>query len=157
MILIYIDMSENNQECVEKPVSNCEKNIIEILHKIQEEEGFLSKVRLEKVSLETGIPLSKIYGIITFYSYFKLDKSAQNIIQVCDGTACHVRGSEKLMDEISNSLGIKDGEMTEDGKFSHEVVRCLGMCASAPLIKINEDVYPKLTPNDIKLILEKYK
>ena len=149
-------MSENIQESIEKPKSKDEQNIIEILHKIQEEEGFLSKVRLEKVSLETGIPLSKIYGIITFYSYFKLDKSAQNIIQVCDGTACHVRGSEKLMEEVCNCIGIKDGEMTEDGKFSHEVVRCLGMCASAPLVKINEDVYPKLTPKDIKSILEKY-
>lgn len=148
-------MSENNEEQIPKEKAD-KHNIIEILHKIQEEDGFLSEPRLEKVSLDTGIPLSKIFGIITFYSYFKLNKAAANIIQICDGTACHVRGSEKLMDEVKDSLGIPEGQMTEDGKFSHEVVRCLGMCASAPLIKINEDVYPKLSPSEIKEILQKY-
>ncbi|MFW5852960.1 MAG: NAD(P)H-dependent oxidoreductase subunit E [Nanoarchaeota archaeon] len=138
---------ENNKEM---------KNIIELLHNIQEEEGFLSKFRLERLSTETGVPLSKIYGIITFYSYFKLNKAAKNKIQICDGTACHVRGSEKLLSETEKCTNISEGEITEDGKFSIEIVRCLGMCASAPIIKINEDVYPTVAPKDIESILEKY-
>ena len=131
--------------------------IIKILQDIQEKDGHLSKEKLEYVSYDTGIPLSKIYGIVTFYSFFKLSKTAKNKIQVCDGTACHVRGSEKLIDEIKSELNIAPGEITEDSKFSHDVVRCLGMCASAPLVKINNDVYPKINPDDVKKILESFK
>ena len=130
------------------------RETIKILQDLQKKDGYISKEQLESVSKEKNIPLSKLYGIVTFYSFFKLDKAAKNIIQVCDGTACHVRGSEKLMRAVTDTLQIKEGEMSEDGNFSVEVVRCLGMCASAPLIKINDDVHPKVEPEKIKELID---
>ncbi|MFW6231392.1 MAG: NAD(P)H-dependent oxidoreductase subunit E [Nanoarchaeota archaeon] len=132
------------------------KEVIRMLQELQQKDGYLSREKLVEVGNETGMPLSEIYGIVTFYSFFKLNKAAKNIIQVCDGTACHVRGSEKLIDEVKAQLGIGEGEMTEDGTFSMEVVRCLGMCASAPLIKINDDVHPKVSKDQVKDLIGKY-
>jgi NADP-reducing hydrogenase subunit HndA len=132
------------------------KEVIKRLQELQKSDGYISREKLVDLGKEVNMPLSELYGIVTFYSFFKLNKAAKNVIQVCDGTACHVRGSEPLMDEVQKLLNITHGQMTPDGKFSMDVVRCLGMCASAPLLKINDELYPKIKPEDIKSILEKY-
>lgn len=129
-------------------------NMIEKLQQIQDEKGFLPKESLVNIAKEFNISLTKLYGVITFYSFFKLNKGAKNKIQVCNGTACHVRGAEDLTKKITEVLNIEEDEVTENGVFSLEVVRCLGMCASAPLIRINDEVFPKLKVESIKQIID---
>jgi len=132
------------------------KEVIKRLQGLQKADGYISREKLVELGKEVNMPLSELYGIITFYSFFKLNKAAKNVIQVCDGTACHVRGSEPLMEEVQKILNITPGQMTPDGKFSIDIVRCLGMCASAPVVKINDDVHPKVSREQIKSILDKY-
>ncbi|MFP4189732.1 MAG: NAD(P)H-dependent oxidoreductase subunit E [Candidatus Woesearchaeota archaeon] len=144
-------ISETGQDSV------ADGKVIERLQRIQIEYGYLPKESLVAMSKEFDIPLSKLYGIVTFYSFFKLNKGAENKIQVCDGTACHVHGAEDLTKKLTEILGIEDGEVTEDGKFSLETVRCLGMCASAPIIRINDEVYPKVDIENVKSIIDEHR
>jgi NADP-reducing hydrogenase subunit HndA len=109
------------------------------------------------VSDEMGVPLEKIYGIVTFYSFFSLYPKGRNSISVCLGTACYVKGSGEIFNEISSRLGIKNGECTADGAFSLDACRCVGACGLAPVMIINEDVYGRVTIDQIYDILEKYK
>lgn len=133
-----------------------DNNVIEELQKIQEEHGYLPEENLKEL-VRRGIPGTDIYGVATFYSQFSFQKPAKHVISVCDGTACHVRGSKDLLDALQKILDIEEGQTTEDGLFSLDVVRCLGLCASAPLIKIDEEVYAKIAPEQIEGILNKYR
>ena len=108
------------------------------------------------ISEETGIPLEKIYGVATFYAQFALEPKGENQISVCLGTACYVKGSQLVLDEIEKQLGIKAGSVTPDGKFSIEACRCVGACGLAPVMMINGEVYGRLTPADVAGILAKY-
>ncbi len=103
-----------------------------------------------------GISLSEVYGVATFYAQFALQPKGRFQISVCLGTACYVKGSGKIFDKISEELGIKSGECTPDGKFSLEACRCIGACGLAPVMKINDEVYGKLTPDSVADILKKY-
>ncbi len=103
-----------------------------------------------------GISLSEVYGVATFYAQFALQPKGRFQISVCLGTACYVKGSGKIFDTISEELGIKSGECTPDGKFSLEACRCIGACGLAPVMKINDEVYGKLTPDSVVDILKKY-
>lgn len=130
--------------------------LIPVLHKAQEIYGYLPIEVQKMVSEGLGIPLTEIYGVVTFYTQFTLQPKGKYHIGVCLGTACYVKGSGKIIDKIKEKLGIEVAECTDDGKFSLEATRCIGACGLAPVITINEDVYGRLSVDDIEEILEKY-
>lgn len=129
---------------------------IPLLQEIQKRHGYLPEDILEAVACESGIPLSDLYGVATFYSQFRFVPSGKHLIKVCKGTACHVSGADILFSTISDALGIDEGGTTEDLKFSLESVACLGCCSLAPVVMIGEKVYGKLTASKIKKILKGY-
>lgn len=127
-----------------------------ILQDLQKEYGYIPKEKLVELSGYLDIPLSRLYSMATFYKALSLTPKGENIIKVCDGTACHIRSSKSLLDEIRSTLGIKPGETTKDGKFSLETVNCLGSCAIAPVMVINDKYYGKLTSSMVREILKEY-
>ena len=131
--------------------------LIDVLSEIQAEYGYVSEQNMRRIEQVLKIPLSEIYGVVTFYAAFKLKPFGKYRIVVCDGTACHVKGSRKLDNVIKDELGIEEGGITSDGLFSLELVRCLGLCASAPVLKVNDAVYAKCTPEKVREIIAEYK
>lgn len=119
--------------------------------------GYLPLEMLQVISRRLSIPMSEIYGVATFYSQFSFIPKGENIISVCLGTACYVKGAQKILEEIEDQLNIKAGNTTPDLLFSIDSTRCIGDCSLAPVILINEDVYPRLKTDDIKGILDKYR
>ena len=132
-------------------------NLIMVLHQVQQAYGYIPRNIAIEVSEMLEVPLAKIYGVVTFYNFFKLQKAGKYIIQVCLGTACYLRGGDDLMKELEKDLGIGCGGTTPDGLFSIEAVRCLGCCGLAPVIVINGEVHGKLENKDIPGIIEKYR
>ena len=108
------------------------------------------------IAEELDVPLEKVYGVATFYAQFALSPKGRYNISVCLGTACYVKGSDKVLEKISEEIGIEPGECTEDAKFSLEACRCIGACGLAPVMTVNDDVYGRLTPEEIPEILAKY-
>lgn len=134
------------------------KNLISRLQSEQREKSYISDAAIKAISLELDIPVSRIYGVVTFYSQFRLHPVGRHIIKVCRGTACHVAGSLKLLGELKNLLGISDGrDTTSDGRFTVEEVACLGCCSLAPAVMIDDDVHGKLNMQKLKALLEDYK
>ena len=131
-------------------------NLIMILHKVQEEFGFIPRDAADQVSEMIKVPLAKIYGVITFYHFFKLTKPGDYNIQVCMGTACYLKGGDGLVEEIESLLGIKTNEVTKDGKFSIEAVRCVGCCGLAPVLVVGEEVFGKVTKDQLPGIISKF-
>lgn len=129
---------------------------LSILQDLQKEYNYIPKDLLIELSEYMDMPLSKLYSMATFYKALSLIPKGKNIIKVCDGTACHIRSSNSLLDELEKTLGIKPGETTKDGKFSLETVNCLGSCAIAPVMVINDKYYGKLTPSMVREILKEY-
>jgi NADH-quinone oxidoreductase subunit E len=132
-------------------------SLIMMLHKIQETFGYISREAAEKLSLMSGIPLARVYGVITFYHFFKTTKPGKFKISVCLGTACYLKGGQDLIDETRAILSLKPDEVTEDGLFSIDPVRCVGCCGLAPVITVNNDTYGKLTPDMLPAIIAKYR
>ncbi len=130
--------------------------IIQILHEAQEIYGYLPIEVQKIISTETGVPLAEIFGIVTFYSQFSLNPKGEYQIGVCLGTACYVKGSGEILEEIKEILGIDVGECTPDGKFSIDATRCIGACGLAPVLTINDDVYGRLKVGEMAEILKKY-
>lgn len=130
-----------------------ESSAIPILQAIQKDYGYISKEQMQEVCSNSSIKENKIYGIATFYSQFKLVPAGENLIRVCKGTACHVRGADSLLEVIKEELQIGIGETTSDNKFTLETVACLGCCSLAPVIMINGKVYGKLTGDKLRKIL----
>lgn len=130
--------------------------IMGALHEVQDEYGYISESNQKYLSDMLDIPLSEIYGIITFYSRFSLQPKGKYNIQVCMGTACYVKGSEKVMDKFKSLLGIGIDELTADGMFSIESVRCIGACGLAPAIVVNSEVYGKVDESMVEGIIAKY-
>ena len=143
-------------EKIAKKYKNVEGGIISALHEVQDTYGYISSTAQKYLSKELNVPMSEIYGIITFYSRFSLVPKGKYNIQVCMGTACYVKGSEKVLNRFKEKLGIKEGETTSDGKFSIESVRCIGACGLAPAIVINEEVYGKMDEKKVDELIEKY-
>ena len=141
---------------IAKKYKNVEGGIISALHEVQDTYGYISSTAQKYLSKELNVPMSEIYGIITFYSRFSLVPKGKYNIQVCMGTACYVKGSEKVLNRFKEKLGIKEGETTSDGKFSIESVRCIGACGLAPAIVINEEVYGKMDEKKVDELIEKY-
>jgi NADH-quinone oxidoreductase subunit E len=128
-------------------------NLIPLLQGAQELFGFISKDAFIKLSRETGIPLSDMYGVATFYAQFRLNPVGRHIIKVCHGTACHVQHAVEITESLEEALKVKDGETTEDRLFTLESVACLGCCSLAPVMMIGEQTYGKLTGSEaVKII-----
>ena len=131
--------------------------VISILEDIQEIHGYLPKDVLEQVSERLDVHLSQLFSLATFYSAFTLKPRGKHTIRVCLGTACHVRGAPKIVDELSRLLDIKPSDTTEDMKFTLETVRCVGCCSLAPVIRVDKDTYGYNTMGRMPKILAKYK
>ena len=130
--------------------------VMQILQEAQEIYGYLPQEVLETISIEIDTPLEELYGIATFYAQFSFNPKGRYKIAVCLGTACYVKGAGDIFDRISKRLGIKSGECTDDGKFSLEACRCIGACGLAPVIMINEEVYGRLTVDEVDKVIDKY-
>jgi NADH-quinone oxidoreductase subunit E len=133
------------------------KNLIQILQDLQDEFNYLPEKIITHIAKELNVSEHHIFGVATFYSQFKFIKPGKHIIRVCMGTACHVLGAESLLDNLSRDLAIKPGETTKDGLFSIESVYCLGCCALAPVMLIDDDVYGSMTAAKTNRILRKYR
>lgn len=130
--------------------------LMPILQQAQEIYGYLPIEVQEIIASEMDIPLEEIYGVVTFYSQFTLNPKGKYTISVCLGTACYVKGSGDIFNKLSETLGISGGETTPDGKYSLVDCRCIGACGLAPVLTVNEDVYGRLTVDDVEGILAKY-
>ena len=140
-----------------KKYSADKDNLIRILEDVQEKFGYIPEVAQLEVANHLKMPLAEVYGVITFYSRFTTEPKGKYNVSICLGTACFVKGSEKLLDKAKQMLKIEEGQTTEDGKFTLEATRCLGACGLAPVMMINGEVYGRLTPDEIPGILAKYK
>jgi len=132
-------------------------DLIPILQDIQDKNGWLSESSIVDVGEHLKLPVSKIYGVATFYNQFRFNPKGKFHVQVCRGTACHVLGSSSVLMELEKNLKIKADETTKDGLFSLEVVACIGACGLAPVISINGEFHAKVTSASIKQIIENYK
>lgn len=130
-------------------------SLIQVLHAAQQLFGYLSADVIRYVAGGLKLPLSHVYGVITFYHFFTMVPRGKHQILVCRGTACHVRGAEGLMDRLQQQLGIKEGETTKDNLLSLHSARCIGACSLAPAIAVDEDVYGKLSPDKIPKFCQK--
>lgn len=148
-----------NEAKIDKILEKYEREaggLIPILQEVQKIYGYLPEGILTYVSERSRVPLSKIYGIVTFYAQFSLVPRGRNTIKICLGTACHVKGAKRVLAKLEEALGIKVGGTSSDSKFTLEIVRCLGTCFLAPVMMINRDYFGKLTPDKVGKILEQY-
>lgn len=130
--------------------------LILVLEDVQDVLGYLPKAIQRKISLGLGIPFSEVYGVVTFYSFFTMAPRGRHIVKCCLGTACYVRGSKKILEKLSGTLGVKPGDTTPDRRFSLETVRCLGACGLAPVITADDDTFRHVKPNRVVELLENY-
>ncbi len=146
-----IDFIEENRK-----LERSESQLIATLHMVQHHFGYLSKEAMAAVSQLAQIPFAKVTGVATFYHFFRLQPRGKHIINVCMGTACYVKGADKLSQRLMDELGIHFGETTKDGMFSLESSRCLGTCGLAPVVMVDDEVYGPVTAAEIGVILDKY-
>ncbi len=128
-----------------------------VLSDIQKEYGYIPLEVQEIVSEKLGMPVSEIYGVVTFYSFFSLTPKGKYVIGVCLGTACYVKGGQNVLDKFANLLNIKSGQTTEDGLFTLDSLRCIGACGIAPAVSINGKVYSKVTVDEVSKIIDSYR
>ena len=131
-------------------------NLIMILHDIQDAFGYIPEHVARRIATLLDIPLARIYEVLTFYHYFKLNQPGKYKVSVCMGTACYLKGSNEILDELKNILHVKEGETTSDGLFYIECVRCLGCCGLAPVIAVNDTIYGNLKKGDVVDIISRY-
>ncbi len=131
-------------------------NLIMILHEIQNHYGYVPREVAFELRRLLGIPLARIYEVITFYNYFKLDPPGKHLISVCMGTACYLKGTPGILSEIKNLLNVQEGQTTPDGEFHLQVVRCLGCCGLAPVLMVDEKIYGKVKKENVINILSEY-
>ncbi|MDF1615965.1 MAG: NAD(P)H-dependent oxidoreductase subunit E [Firmicutes bacterium HGW-Firmicutes-2] len=130
--------------------------LIRVLHKAQGIFGFLPQEVQKFIAKKLDLSTAKVFGVVSFYSYFTMEPKGENPIAICMGTACYVRGAEKVQDAFIKELGIKVGETTADGKFSLDALRCVGACGLAPVVLVGEKVYGRVTVEDVKKIISNY-
>ncbi len=140
-----------------KSFNNDSGELINVLHKCQEHFGYLPKEVQEEIALCLKTPVSRVYGVVTFYSFFTMKPRGKYPISICMGTACYVCGAEKIVEEFERVLGIKVGGTTSDGKFSLETLRCIGACGLAPVVMIDKKIYGKVKVEEIQNIIKQYK
>ena len=151
------------QDAIDKILEICDRYADEpsplllILSTVQKEFGYIPLEVQQLISAKTGIPVSEIYGVVTFYNFFSLEPKGKYVIGCCIGTACYVKGGQKVLDKFAELLHIKPGETTEDGLFSLDALRCLGACGIAPALSISGKVYPKVTLDQVPTIIKEYR
>ncbi|MBN1651154.1 MAG: NADH-quinone oxidoreductase subunit NuoE [Bacteroidales bacterium] len=150
-------MTQGTKNILDKYANADRDSLIPILQEIQDNEGWLSEEALTSIGNHLNMPVSKVYGVATFYNQFRFQPQGQYHIQVCRGTACHVLGSATVLDEIKKKLKIEVGETTKDGLFSLEIVACIGTCGLAPVININGNFHAGVTVQSLDEIIESYK
>ena len=148
------DIVEYIASCMEKPRS--ESYLIAVLQKVQNKFGYLSNEHMDEVSQLMQIPAARVTGVATFYHYFSFVPRGRYRIIICMGTACFVRGADGILRHLSELLGIDEGQTTGDGLFSLETTRCLGACALAPIVVVNDKIYGNVKPADLTGILKEY-
>jgi NADH-quinone oxidoreductase subunit E/NADP-reducing hydrogenase subunit HndA len=154
---------ELKQEQVDKIHTICdtygnqEGELINILHKTQETFGYLPAEVQEVIADKMEIPAARVYGVVTFYSFFTMIPRGEYPVSICTGTACYVRGAEKVLEEFKKQLDIQVGETTPDGKFSLSCLRCVGACGLAPVILIGEKTFGRVAPDDVEGILDQFR
>ncbi len=152
-------------ECIENKIKsdmkeilgkyqNSKDNLIQILNEVQEQFGYIPLIAQKEISQYLNISLAEIYGVITFYSRFTLEPKGEYTVSVCLGTACFVKGSEKLLDRLKERLKIEPGKTTSDGKYSLDTTRCIGACGIAPVFTVNGEVYGKATVKKLDEVLD---
>ena len=139
-----------------KEFNNEKGELINVLHKVQTSFGYLPAEVQEIISREINVPLATVYGVVTFYSFFTMTPKGEHPISICLGTACYVRGAEKVLDEFKKQLNLQVGDTTPDGKFSLSCLRCVGACGLAPVVMIGEKVYGRVAPDGVKDIIAEY-
>ena len=127
--------------------------LVPILQKVQEQIGYLPKSAIQKIAKFTGLTESHVFGVASFYTQFRLHPTGKTKVCVCRGTACHVRGGVQIIEEIERQLGIKEGKSTPDLEYSLETVACVGCCALAPVVTINDEVHGRMTLKDVAKII----
>ena len=137
--------------------NNDKTELINVLHKTQEHFGYLPAEVQELIAAELNMSVAKVYGVVTFYSFFTMVPRGQNPISICTGTACYVRGAEKVLDEFRKQLGIEVGQVTQDGKFSLSCLRCVGACGLAPVVMIGEKTFGRVAPEKVNEILSEFR
>jgi NADH-quinone oxidoreductase subunit E/NADP-reducing hydrogenase subunit HndA len=159
MSRIKVELKTKDVEKIQeicKSFNNEAGELINVLHKVQHTFGYLPAEVQEVVSQELNVPVAKVYGVVTFYSFFTMLPKGKHPISVCTGTACYVRGAESVLDEFKRTLGIGVGETTPDGKFSISCLRCVGACGLAPVVMVGEKTYGRVSPEGVKDILKEY-
>lgn len=150
--------TEFDIEPILKKYPNAKRDsLIPLLQEVQEKMGYLSREAVIRIGRHLGLPVSKIYGVATFYNQFRFQAIGKFHVQVCRGTACHVKGSAAVLEAVKRELNIIPGQTSRDGLFSLEVVACIGACGLAPVININGEFYAGMTPDSAKEILASYR
>jgi len=134
-----------------------QESLIPILQEIQEEYSFLSEASIKEVAAGLALPLHHVYSVATFYNIFSLKPKGRNIVKVCMGSACHVRGALRILEEVERSLAIKSGETSPDGTFSLETVNCLGACSLGPIMVLNKEYNGHITSAKVEIIFKEFK
>jgi len=129
---------------------------IPALHKVQEELGYLPEEAISEVAKFLGLSESEVYGVATFYTQFRFERQGEHVVRICFGTACHVRGSPRIVETLEEELGIHSGETTKDYKFSLERIACFGSCALAPVMVVDKTIYGRVTTTRARQILSEY-
>jgi NADH-quinone oxidoreductase subunit E len=151
--LDYIELDR----MIEEDFNNNKENLIMMLQAVQRRYNYLPGPALNYLATKLDLPLSKVYGVATFYSTFSLEPRGRNIISLCLGTACHVRGAERIRERIEETLCVCEGQTTPDRRFTLETVRCIGCCSLGPVVKVNDDTHARIAADQIVKILDTYK
>ncbi|BCN31403.1 NADH-quinone oxidoreductase subunit NuoE [Anaeromicropila herbilytica] len=153
------ELAKEKYEQLEKFIDSLpekEGELIKVLHKAQEIFGYLPKEVQHFVAKKLGVPAAKVYGVVTFYSFFNMEPKGEHTISVCMGTACYVRGAETVLEEFKSQLGIECNQTTKDGKFTLDALRCVGACGLAPVVMVDSKVYGRVTKEMVKDIIAEY-
>lgn len=133
------------------------ENLLAALHDVQAREGFISRHDAFSLSKQLGVPLARVFEVLTFYSFFRLEKPGKVLISVCLGTSCHLQGGQLILEAFERELGVTVGHATEDGYFQLDAVRCLGCCSRSPVIRIGDRIYSQVEVSDVSTILDAYR
>jgi len=159
MIEVKIELRKDQVDKIKeiaRSFDNDEGELINVLHKVQSTFGYLPAEVQEIIAEELKISVAKVYGVVTFYSFFTMIPKGEFPISICTGTACYVRGAEKVLEEFKKELKIEVGETTPDGKFSINCLRCVGACGLAPVVTIGGKTFGRVSPDSVKGILREY-
>lgn len=155
-----IKLAENTVQLIKDVCAefeNKENELINVLHGVQNKLGYLPAEVQEVIAHELRMSVAKVYGVVTFYSFFTMIPQGEFPISICMGTACYVRGAEQVLNEFKRQLKVEVGESTEDGKFSINCLRCVGACGLAPVVTVGEKVYGRVSPSEVKKIIAEYR